>query len=138
IWQTLLTQLLSRYAALDNDRLEVLRAEIEEQRGGWHSFWEPVTQAIRQALLETGIRGAIALCDLIGPTNAAAAPPEALVRQRLFLVNGLPINEEQRATWRKVLAQQGGWQEQIQQLGSGLGELLIMAVNPRQARERAQ
>jgi hypothetical protein len=97
-----------------------------------------VTQAIRQALLETGIRGAIALCDLIGPTNAAAAPPEALVRQRLFLVNGLPINEEQRATWRKVLAQQGGWQEQIQQLGSGLGELLIMAVNPRQARERAQ
>jgi hypothetical protein len=138
IWQTLLTQLLSRYAALDNDRLEVLRDEIEEQRGVWHSFWEPVTQAIRQALLETGIRGAIALCDLIGPTNAAAAPPEALVRQRLFLVNGLPINEEQRATWRKVLAQQGGWQEQIQQLGSGLGELLIMAVNPRQARERAQ
>ncbi len=138
LWQTLLTQLLARYAALDNDRLETLRDEIEEQRGVWHSFWEPVTQAIRQALLETGIRGAIALCDLLGPTNAAAAPPEALVRQRLFLVNGLPINEEQRANWRKVLAQQGGWQEQFQQLGSGLGELLIMAVNPRQARDRAQ
>lgn len=138
LWQGLLTQMLARYAALDNDRLEVLRDEIEEQRGVWHSFWEPVAQAMQQALLDTGIRGALALCDLLGPVNAAAAPPESLVRQRLFQVNGLPVNEEQRATWRKVLAQQGGWQEQVQQLGSGLGELLIMAVNPRQARDRAR
>jgi hypothetical protein len=138
LWQGLLNQLLSRYGALDNDRLEVLRDEIEEQRGVWHSFWEPVAQTMQQALLDTGIRGALTLCDLIGPPNAAGAPPEALPRHRLFLVNGVAINEEQRTTWRKVLAQQGGWQEQLQQLGSGLGELMIMAVNPRQARDRAR
>jgi hypothetical protein len=138
LWQGLLTQLLSRYAALDNDRLEAFRDEIEEGRGVWASFWEPVIQTMRQALLDTGLRGALALCDLLGPPNPAAAPPESLPRQRLFQVNGAPVNEEQRESWRKVLAQQGGWQEQAQQLGSGLGELLIMAVNPRQARERAK
>jgi hypothetical protein len=138
LWQGLLNQLLSRYGALDNDRLEVLLDEIEEQRGVWHSFWEPVAQTMQQALLDTGIRGALTLCDLLGPPNAAGAPPEALPRHRLFLVNGVAINEEQRTTWRKVLAQQGGWQEQLQQLGSGLGELMIMAVNPRQARDRAR
>jgi hypothetical protein len=138
LWQGLLTQLLSRYAALDNDRLETLREEIEEQRGVWPTFWEPVLQTMQQALLETGLRGALALCDLIGPPNTAGAPPEALPRQRLFQVNGVAVNDEHRAAWRKVLAQQGGWQEQAQQLGSGLGELLIMAVNPRQARDRAR
>jgi hypothetical protein len=138
LWQGLLTQLLSRYAALDNDRLEALRDEIEEGRGVWASFWEPVIQTMGQALLDTGLRGALALCDLLGPPNPAAAPPDSLPRQRLFQVNGAAVNEEQRESWRKVLAQQGGWQEQAQQLGSGLGELLIMAVNPRQARDRAK
>jgi hypothetical protein len=138
LWQGLLTQLLSRYAALDNDRLETWRDEIEEQRGVWPTFWEPVLQTMQQALLDTGLRGAMALCDLIGPPNAAGAPPEALPRQRLFQVNGAAVNDEQRAAWRKILAQQGGWQEQLQQLGSGLGELMIMAVNPRNARERAR
>jgi hypothetical protein len=138
LWQSLLTQLLSRYAALDNDRLEVLRNEIEEQRGVWHSFWEPVIQTMHLALLDTGLRGALALCDLIGVPNAASAQAESLPRQRLFLVNGQPVNEEQRALWRKVLAQQGGWQEQAQQLASGFGELLLMAFNPRHARERSR
>jgi hypothetical protein len=138
LWQGLLSQLLTRYAALDNDKLESLRDEIEEGRGVWPSFWEPVIQTLRQALLDTGLRGAIALCDLLGPPNPAAAPPDSLPRQRLLQINGQPVNEEARAAWRRVLAQQGGWQEQAQQLGSGLGELLIMAVNPRQARERAR
>lgn len=138
LWQGLLTQLLARFGALDNDRLEAIRDEIDEARGVWPGFWEPVIQTMRQALLDTGIRGAIALCDLLGPPNVAAAPPEALTRQRLFQVSGLPVNEEQRALWRKTLAQQGGWQEQAQQVASGFGELLIMAFNPRQARERAR
>lgn len=138
LWQNLLNQLLTRYAALDNDRLEITRTEIDERTGAWQSFWEPVTQAIRQALLDTGIRGALALCDLLGPINPAAAPPESLPRQRLFLVNNQPVNEEQRLLWRKLLAQQGGWQEQAQQLASGFGDLLMMAVNPRSARERAR
>jgi hypothetical protein len=138
LWQGLLTQLLARYAALDNDRLEAERAEIEEQRGVWHSLWEPVAHTLRQALLDTGVRGALALCDLLGPTNTAGAALEALPRQRLFLVNGQPVNEELRTQWRKVLAQQGGWQEQMQQLASGFGELLLTAFSPRQARERAR
>jgi hypothetical protein len=36
------------------------------------------------------------------------------------------------------LAQQGGYTEQLQQIGSGLGELMMMAFNPRQARDRAR
>jgi hypothetical protein len=138
LWQGLLTQLLARYAALDNDRLDAFRDEVDEGRGVWHSFWEPVAQTMRQALLETGIRGALALCDLLGPPGNTGAAPEALPRQRLFLVNGQPINEEQRNTWRKILAQQGGWQEQAQQVASGFGELLLTAFSPRQARERAR
>ncbi|MEZ4560806.1 MAG: tubulin-like doman-containing protein [Caldilineaceae bacterium] len=42
LWQGLLAQLVTRYAALDNERLEALQAEIEEQRGAWFGFWEPV------------------------------------------------------------------------------------------------
>jgi len=138
LWQGLLAQLVSRYAALNNDRLEAIVTEVEERRDAWHSFWEPVEQAMRLALHDTGIRGAIALCDLLGPPNLAGAPPDSLPRQRLFLLNGQPINEDNRAQWRKTLAQQGGMSEQAQQLATGLGDLLMMALSPRQARDRAR
>jgi len=74
LWQGLHAQLLARYAALENDKLDKSRDEIEELRGIWPSFWEPVSQIMHQALLDTGIRGALALCDLIGPTNGMARP----------------------------------------------------------------
>ncbi len=45
---------------------------------------------------------------------------------------------EDRLTWRKVLAQQGGFTEQAQQVAGGFGDLLMMALSPRQARERAR
>ncbi|MDQ3250137.1 MAG: hypothetical protein M3Q45_13135, partial [Chloroflexota bacterium] len=90
------------------------------------------------ALHETGIRGALALCDLLGPPNVAGAPPDSLPRQRLFLLNGQPISEENRIQWRKTLAQQGGIGEQAHQLATGLGDLLMMALSPRQARDRAR
>lgn len=138
LWQGLLANLVSRYAALDNDRLDAILTEIEERRDAWHSFWEPIMQTMSMALHDTGIRGAIALCDLLGPPNVATAPPESLPRQRLFLINGQQINEENRAQWRKVLAQQGGFGEQAQQIASGFGDVLMMAFNPRQARERAK
>ena len=138
LWQGLLSTLVARYAGLDNDRLDAILTEIEERRDAWHSFWEPIEQTMRLALHDTGIRGAVALCDLLGPPNAATAPPESLPRQRLFLINGQQINEENRAQWRKVLAQQGGLSEQAQQVASGFGDLLMMAFNPRQARERAR
>ena len=137
LWQSLLSQLVSRYAALDNERLDAIRGEIEEQQGAWHSFWQPVQQTVQQALIDTGIRGAIALCDLISPTTPATAPAESLPRQRLFLINGAPVTEEDRSRWRKVLAQEGGFGEQMRQVGSGFGDMLMTAFSPRQAKERA-
>jgi hypothetical protein len=137
LWQTLLAHLVSRFAALDNDRLEAAGEEITEQRGAWGIFWDPIQTTLRQALLETGIRGALALCELLGPANTGAAP-ESLPRQRLFLVDGKAVGEEERILWRKVLAQQGGMAEQVQQIGGMFGDVLMMAVNPRQARERAK
>lgn len=138
LWQGLLAQLVTRYAALDNERLEALQAEIEEQRGAWHGFWEPVQAAVRQALVETGIRGAQALCDLIAPPNPASASADTLVRQRLFLLNGAPVTEEDRVRWRRTLAQEGGFGEQMRQVGDSMSDLLMTAFSPRQARDRAK
>lgn len=138
LWQGLHAQLLTRYAALENDKLDKQRDEIEELRGVWPSFWEPVVQTMQQALLDTGIRGALALCELIGPTTGMGASPESLPRQRLFLINGHPANEEHRGQWRRLLAQQGGLGEQAQQLASTVGDLFMVALNPRRARERAR
>ncbi|MBX3013512.1 MAG: hypothetical protein KF832_18475 [Caldilineaceae bacterium] len=138
LWQGLHAQLLARYAALENDKLDKHRDEIEELRGIWPSFWEPVVQTMQQALLDTGIRGALALCDLIGPTTGMGASPESLPRQRLFLINGVPVNEEHRVQWRRLLAQQGGLGEQAQQLASTVGDLFMIALNPKRARERAR
>ncbi len=138
LWQTLHSHLSGRFAALDNDRLDSALEEIEEQQGTWHGFWEPIRQTMTRVLMDTGIRGAIALCDLLSPPTAATAPPEALSRQRLFLVDGAAATEEDRIHWRKLLAQQGGFAEQAQQLAGGLGELALMALSPRQARERAR
>ncbi len=138
IWQALLAQLLGRYAALDNDRLPETREEILEQRGAWHGFWEPVEGALRQVLLETGVRGGLAFFDLVGPAEPAAAAVESLPRQRLFLIDNQAVTEEERNRWRRLLAQQGGFSETAQQIGSGFGDLLMMAVNPRQARERSR
>jgi len=138
LWKALLSQLLARYAALDNDRLQHAQTEISEQRGIWEGFWEPVKQTMRQALLETGVRGALNLCDLIGPTSDAVAAIESLPRQRLFLVNGQSVSDEDRGRWRKLLAQEGGFGEQARQLGSSLGQVMLTALNPRQARERSQ
>ncbi len=137
LWQTLLAHLVSRFAALDNDHLEDAIDEINEQRGTWGIFWDPIQQTLRQALLETGIRGALSICEMLGPANTGAAP-ESLPRQRLFLVDGKPVVEEDRAYWRKVLAQQGGMTEQLQQIGGMVGDVVMMAFNPRQARERAK
>ncbi len=138
LWQTLLAQLVNRYAALNNDRLEAVAEEIEELTGAWQGFWELAQQAVHQALADTGLRGAIALCDLLAPPNPATAPAESLLRQRLFLVNGQPVTEEDRERWRKLLAQQGGFVEQMQQLGASLGELMMMAFSPGRARERSR
>jgi hypothetical protein len=74
LWQTLLTHLVSRFAALDNDRLEEAIDEINEHRGTWGIFWDPIQQTLRQALLETGIRGALSICEMLGPANTGAAP----------------------------------------------------------------
>lgn len=137
LWHTLLAHLVSRYAAVDNDRLDAALDEIGEMRGVWHTFWEPILQTMRQALMDAGIRGALALCDLLGAGNTAGSP-DSLPRQRLFQINGKPVAEEDRERWRKILAQQGGMAEQLQQIGSSLGELTMMAFNPRQARERAR
>ncbi len=137
LWQSLLSQLVSRYAALDNDRLDDIQEEIDEQQGAWPSFWEPVQKSVQQALMDTGIRGALALCDLLAPPTPATAAVESLPRQRLFLVNGAPVTEEDRIRWRKLLAQEGGLSEQMQQVASSFGELLMTAFSPRQAKERA-
>ncbi len=136
IWQGLLTQMRSRYLALDNDRLDEIVTEIEERRGAWFSFQQMVEEALAQAILETGIRGGLALCDLIGSQNPAAAPLESLPRQRLFLLDNRAVTEEDRRRWRTLLAQEGGLAEQISQLAGGLGDLLLTAFSPRQARER--
>ena len=138
LWQTLHSHLVSRFAALDNDRLDAVLEEIEEQQGAWLGFWEPVQQTLNQTLMDTGIRGGIALCDLLSPPTAATAPPEALSRQRLLLVDGRAVNDEDRNRWRKLLAQQGGFNEQMQQVAGGFGDLMMMALSPRQARERAR
>ncbi len=79
LWQTLHSHLSGRFAALDNDRLDSALEEIEEQQGTWHGFWEPIRQTMTRVLMDTGIRGAIALCDLLSPPTAATAPPEALL-----------------------------------------------------------
>src|SRR5690606_17260472 len=50
LWHTLLAHLVSRYAAVDNDRLDDAVDEIGEMRGVWHTFWEPILQTMRQAL----------------------------------------------------------------------------------------
>ena len=138
LWQTLLSHLAGRFAALDNDRLDADLEQVEEMQGAWLGFWEPIRQTMQRALMDTGIRGALALCDLLSPPAAATALPESLARQRLFLVDGAPVTEEDRLQWRKLLAQQGGFAEQAQQLAGGLGELAMMALSPRQARERAR
>ncbi len=138
LWQGLLAQLVTRYAALDNDRLEAIQDEIQEQTGAWLSFWEPVQRAMEQALADTGIRGALALCDLLGPSNRATAPAYSLPRQRLFLVNSKPVTEEERQRWRKILAQEGGFAEQARQIGSGFSDLLMTAFNPRRANEQTR
>ncbi|MBX2996950.1 MAG: hypothetical protein KF893_00460 [Caldilineaceae bacterium] len=138
IWQTLLAEMRSRYLALNNDRLEEIIAEIEEGRGAWLSFRELAERAFRQAIVETGLRGAIALSELIGPNNPAAAPMESLHRQRLFLLDNQPVGEEDRARWRSLLAQEGGAGERVNQLAGGFGDLLLSAFSPRQARERAR
>ncbi|RME60137.1 MAG: hypothetical protein D6790_09785, partial [Caldilineae bacterium] len=138
IWQGLLAHMRSRYLALDNDRLEEMIAEVEEHRGAWIGFREAVDNALRQAILETGLRGGIALAELIGPTNPATAPLESLVRQRLFLLNNQPVTEEDRARWRSLLAQEGGAAERLSQLAGGFGDLLLSAFSPRQARDRAR
>jgi len=138
LWQTLLSHLAGRFAALDNDRLDADLEQVEEMQGAWLGFWEPIRQTMQRTLMDTGIRGAIALCDLLSPPAAATALPESLARQRLFLVDGAPVTEEDRLQWRKLLAQQGGFAEQAQQLAGGLGELAMMALSPRQARERAR
>jgi hypothetical protein len=138
IWQNMLADLRSRYLALNNDRLEEIIVEIEEGRGAWLAFREAAERAFQQAILEAGLRGAIALSELIGPNNPAAAPMESLTRQRLFLLNNQPVTEEDRARWRSLLAQEGGAAERIGQLAGGFGDLLLSAFSPRQARERAK
>jgi hypothetical protein len=138
LWQGLQQQLMQRYAALENDKLDKHRDEMEELRGIWPAFWEPVIQTTRQALLDTGIRGALALCDLIGPPGGGMGMPDSLPRQRLFLVDGHPATEEMRHQWRRILAQQGDFGEQAQQVASSVGELFLLALNPRRARERAR
>ncbi|MCB9140196.1 MAG: hypothetical protein H6642_17790 [Caldilineaceae bacterium] len=74
---------------------------------------------------------------MLGPANPGAAGAAALPRQRLFLLNGRPVTDEDRERWRKVLAQEGGLAEQARQVSSSFGDMLMMAFNPRRARERA-
>ena len=138
IWQGLLARMRARYLSLDNDRLEELVEEVEEQRGAWLGFKTAIDNALRQAVLETGLRGALTLADLLAPLNPSTAPMESLIKQRLFLVNNHPVTEEDRAGWRSLLAQQGGAAEQIGQIAGSFGDLLLAAFNPRQARDRAR
>ena len=138
IWQGLLTKMRARYLSLDNDRLEELVEEVEEQRGAWLGFKTAVDNAFRQTVLETGLRGALALADLLAPLNSSTAPMESLIKQRLFLLNNHPVTEEDRERLRSLLAQQGGAAEQIGQIAGGFGDLLLAAFNPRQARDRAR
>ncbi len=138
VWQRLLSGMRARYLSLDNDRLEELAAEIEEQRGAWLGFKAAVDNALRQVILETGLRGALALTELMGPPNPSTAPLESLPKQRLFLLSNQPVSEEDRSRWRSSLAQEGGAIEQIGQIAGGFGDLLLTAFNPRQARDRAQ
>lgn len=137
IWQGLLLELRARYLSLDSDRLEELADEIAESRSAYTGFKEIVDTAFRQAVLEIGLRGALALTDLLGPLNPATAPLESLPKQRLLLLNNQPVAEEDRARWRTLLAQEGGHIERIGQIASGFGDLLLSALSPRQARDRA-
>ncbi|MEZ4620405.1 MAG: hypothetical protein R2867_33545 [Caldilineaceae bacterium] len=139
LWQGLHQQLTQRYAALENDKLDKHRDEIEEQRGIWPAFWDPVMQTTRlRRCLTREIRGALAFCDLLGPPGGGMGMPDSLPRQRLFLVDGHPVTEENRHQWRRILAQQGDFSEQAQQVASSIGELFLLALNPRRARERAR
>ncbi len=138
IWQNLLAQMRSRYLALDNDRLVDMVDEVEEHRGVWLGFRQAVDRALSLAILETGLRGAIALNELIGPTNPETAPLESLPRQRLFLMDNRPVTDEDRARWRSLLAQEEGLVERLGHLAGGFGDLLLAAFSPRQARERAR
>lgn len=137
-WQGLLARMRSRYLSLDNDRLEEMAEEVEEQRGAWLGFKTAVDETFRQVILDTGLRGALLLADLLAPLNPSTAPNESLIKQRLFLLNNQPVMEEDRARWRSLLAQQGGAAEQIGQIAGGLGDLMLAAFNPRQARDRAR
>ena len=137
-WQGLLARMRSRYLSLDNDRLEEMAEEIEEQRGAWLGFKSAVDETFRQVILDTGLRGALTLADLLAPLNPSTAPNESLIKQRLFLLNNHPVMEEDRVRWRSLLAQQGGAAEQIGQIAGGLGDLMLAAFNPRQARDRAR
>ena len=137
-WQGLLARMRSRYLSLDNDRLEEMAEEIEEQRGAWLGFKAAVDETFRQVILDTGLRGALTLTDLLASPNPSTAPVEALIKQRLFLLNNYPVMEEDRVRWRSLLAQQGGAAEQIGQIAGGLGDLMLAAFNPRQARDRAR
>ena len=137
-WQGLLARMRSRYLSLDNDRLEEMAEEVEEQRGAWLGFKTAVDNTFRQVILETGLRGALTLTDLLAPPNPSTAPMESLIKQRLFLLNNHPVMDEDRTRWRSLLAQQGGAAEQLGQIAGGLGDLMLAAFNPRQARDRAR
>jgi hypothetical protein len=138
IWQSLLAELRTRYLALNNDRLEEVAVEVEEGRGAWGAFRDLIERAFRQAIVDGGLRGAIALSELIGPSNAAAPPLESLPRQRLFLLDNQPVGDEDRGRWRSTLAQEGGAAERAGQLAGGFSDLLLSAFSPRQARDRAK
>ncbi len=129
------SHLAGRFAALDNDRLDADLEQVEDAGRlarllGAHppdhaapdGHGHPRRCAVRSAQ----------------PARRGYGLPESLARQRLFLVDGVLVTEEDRLQWRKLLAQQGGFAEQAQQLAGGLGELAMMALSPRQARERAR
>ena len=125
LWQTLLSHLAGRFAALDNDRLDADLEQVEEMQGAWLGFWEPIRQTMQRALMDTGIRGAIALCDLLSPPAAATALPESLARQRLFLVDGAPVTETACNGANSRPAGRRGAGAAI----DGLGELAMMALS---------
>ncbi len=133
LWQTLLSHLAGRFAALDNDRLD---ADLEPGRGDAGRLARLLGAHPPDHAAPDGHghprRGA--LCDLLSPPAAATACRIAR-RQRLFLVDGAPVTEEDRLQWRKLLAQQGSRGAGAAIGRSGLGELAMMALGPRQERE---
>ena len=132
LWQTLHSHLASRFAALDNDRLDAVLEEIEEQEGAWQGFWEPVQQTMSQTLMDTGIRGGIATVRPAEPGHGRhcaagiAAPPASLP-------GGWSAGQRRRTglrgarCWRNRAASR----EQMQQVAGGFGDLLMMALSPR-------